>query len=172
MGFNNHFSTATFPARLRLYRPDDVVEGARLMADHFEAIERRAAEVSPAILQSAYATYRITFQRFSWGSPLAHATAALARVADEGAADAAALTRVEGVVAVAVELLLACERGSPLSLVVARGPAVGIDGLREIIGDVGVAASVALLAHAFANASRVAEVVQFPTGDHRRGNDA
>lgn len=172
MGFRNHFATATLPARLRLYRPDDVVEGARLMGDHFETIERRAGEVSPAVLRWAYGSYRFTFRRFGWGSPLVYATAALGRAENDGATDAASLLRVEGVVAAAVDLLLACERGTPLSLAVSRGPAVGFDGLREIIGDIGLAASVALLAQAFANASRVAEVVKFPKGDNRRGNDA
>ena len=170
MGFRNQFSTAVLPARLDLARPADIVEGARLLCSHIAEIEGRAAVVSSPPLRLAYANYRRTLATFAYvparTSPLVEAVAALA--ARIGAHD---LRRVEGVIAAAVELLASVEAGDSW---LPRERAFIRSGLLDLVQNLDDAAAVAILCQGFAEASRDAEIFQFPSSGvlNRGENDA
>lgn len=169
MGFQNQFATAVLPARLDLSRSADIVEGARALCEHLAMIEARAAVVSSPALRHAYASYRRALTQFAFiaarTSPIVEAVAAL--VTFGGPHD---MRRVDGVLAAAVELLVCLDQG--------RGPAPGREralvraGLLDILDELDQAAAVALLCQGFDQASRIAEVFQFPNGvANRGGND-
>lgn len=165
MGFQNQFSTVVLPARLDLKRPADVVEGARLLCSHIAEIEARAAVVSSPVLRRAYAGYRRALAQFAYvparTSPLVEAVAALAACGHD-------LRRVEGVVAAAVDMLLAVDPQDGRYLAFVRS------GLLDLVDNLDDAAAVAILCQGFAEASRDAEVFQFPSSGvlNRGGNDA
>jgi hypothetical protein len=173
MGFRNQFATAVLPARLDLARAPDVVEAARLLCAHLAEVEARAAVFNSPILRRAYAGYRLALSQFAYvaarTSPLVEAVAALA---SRGPAEHD-LRRVEEVVAAAVELLLCLDRGefTPREFAMVRS------GLLDLVDDLDQAAAVALLCQGFDQASRMAEVIAFPSSSsssvvNRGGNDA
>lgn len=173
MGFQNQFATAVLPARLDLARPADIVEGARLLCSHIAEIEGRAAVVSSPPLRLAYANYRRTLTTFAYvparTSALIEAVAALARA--RGPLGTSDLRRVEGVIAGAVELLATVEAGDSWP---PRERAFIRSGLLDLIQNLDDAAAVAILCQGFAEASRDAEIFQFPSSGvlNRGENDA
>jgi len=170
MVFRNQFATATLPARASLHRADDVVEVAAILARHFETIEQRAGLVAPVALREAYGAYR---RMFATVGEFAAGIAALAESARaEGDAFIYDLRRVEGVIGGAVDLLSTYQRahsGPVLDRLIAHNKAV--NDLVSLVVRPERAAATALLFQAFADSCRVAEVVEFPSGALRGGND-
>jgi hypothetical protein len=170
MEFKNQFATACLPARLDLARAPDVVEVARLLCAHLATVEARAAVAASPVLRRAYAAYRGALAQFAYiparTSPLVEAVAALAA----GGPAEHDLRRVEEVTAAAVKMLLSLDRSdySPRERAFVRS------GLLDLVDNLDQAAAVALLCQGFDQASRMAEVIDFPLAHvlYRGGNDA
>ena len=170
MVFRNQFATATLPARLTLRRSADVVEVAAILARHFEVIEQRAGVVAPVALREAYGAYRHMFASLA---EVAEGIAALADYArEEGDAFGYDLQRVEGVIGGAVDMLVTFQRARPGAAFhhIAAGNKT-LSALVALVVRPAVATAAAILFQAFAQCSRDAEVVEFPSGALRGGND-